>query len=138
MDTLNQILNELLKAVIVVGVPIFLSLVTAAYGWLKTWVKAHTTNQYVLRIGHESAVVVGAVGQSVAQPLKDAAADGKLTAEEMQRVKGIALDALKARLVGLPAELITDTKLGQAIEAAVGATKMPAASVVPPVAPVSR
>jgi hypothetical protein len=138
MENLNYILNELLKAVIVVGVPIALSLATAAYGWVKDWVKSHTTNQYLLRIGHEAAQIVAAMGQSMAGPMKDAAADGKLTEAEMQRVKGAALDALRSRLAGLPAELITDVKLGQAIEAAVGNTKLPAASVVPPVAPVSR
>lgn len=132
----NAILNEALKAVITVAIPV--ASVAAGWAWMKVqaWIDANVTNQTLLRIAHEAEVVVGALGQSVGGPLKEGAADGKLTDEEKQRIKSAAIDCLKTRLADLPSRFITDAKLHQAIENAVGAAKAaPAPKAEQPPAP---
>lgn len=121
---LNQTLTEIIKTIIVVGTPIAMWMAAKLWVWLCAWIDAHTQNQYLLRIAHEAEQVVAAMAQSMAGPIKEAAADGKLTDEEKQRIKSSAMDALRQRLMGyIPSALLTDTRLGQAIEASVSGTK---------------
>lgn len=115
--------NEIATALIVALVPVALPLIGRLYWWIATWIEAQITNQRLQRIAHETAEVVAAIGQSVAGPIKEAAVDGKLSDEEKQRLKRIALDALRLRLADLPARLITEQRLSDAIEAAVPASK---------------
>jgi hypothetical protein len=132
----NVLLTECIKALIIAAVPLVLALIARGYQWATAWIEAHTTNQYLLRIEHEAFQVVAAVGQSIAEPVKEALKDGKLDDIERQRIKTIALDALRARLAGLPAQLLSDQRLSDAIEAAVPRAK--AVASVPLPAPASR
>lgn len=116
-------LNEIVTAVIVALVPVALPLIGRLYWWVATWIESHITNQRLQRVAHEAAEVVSAIGQSMAGPIKEAAADGKLSDEDKQRLKRCALDALRQRLADLPARLITDQRLSDAIEAAVHGSK---------------
>lgn len=125
----NVLLTEVIKALVIALVPVLTVLVGRLYCWLVAWIEAHTTNQHLLRIEREAFAVVAAVGQSIADPLKEALKDGKLDDTERQRLKMIATDALKARLAGLPAQLLTPQRISDAIEAAIPAAKAVSASV---------
>jgi hypothetical protein len=115
--------TECIKVLAMAAAPFLLALVARAYQWIVVWIEAHTTNQYLLRIEREAFTVVAAVAQSIAEPLKESLKDGKLDDAERQRLKTIAMDALKARLVGLPANMLSDQRLSDAIEAAIPQAK---------------
>lgn len=121
----SQVLNEALKALLVVSIPALAAVVASLWGYLKSWIEAQTRNQWLIVIEREAFQVVAAVGQSVVTALKEKAADGSLTAEECQYVKNIALDTLKARLSAIPKALFPDLekRLSDAVEAAVPQAK---------------
>ncbi len=116
-----EITSELLKLVIAAATPIVVVLIGKMARKIEAWIESKTTNETLRRIEHEAFEVVAAVGQSVADPIKETAADGKLTDEERQRIKTAALDTLKARLGDLPKSLLPDLqkRLSDAVEAAV-------------------
>ena len=117
----SAVLTDLLKIAVTVSAPILIALVKKLATKLEAWIEAQTTNETLKRIEHEAFDTVSAVGQAVADPIKEAAADGKLTDEEKQKIKGIALDKLKSRLGSIPSALLPDLekRLADAVESAV-------------------
>lgn len=121
----HQILSDVLKAALIAAVPAIMAAITAALGWLRSWLEANTKNQWLLIIEREAFEVVAAIQQKTAQPIKDAASDGKLSDEEKKRIQDIAIAELQARLKDIPKHLFPDLvgRIGHAIEAAVPAAK---------------
>ncbi len=117
----TSLLTDALKLVLMASTPVLLALANSLARKLEAWLESKTTNETLKRIEHEAFEVVASIAQSVAEPIKEAAADGKLTDEERQRIKGIALDKLRERLGALPASILPDLekRLSDSIEAAV-------------------
>lgn len=136
----NEVLNEIIKGLVVIVVPVLLRIVHRLILKLEAWVESKTTNEVLKRIEHEAFEVVAAMEQAVAGPVKEAAADGKLSDEERQRIKRAALDTLRDRLKGLPAQFLPDfeKRLSDSLEAAVCKIGLVALPQNPPPAPGSK
>lgn len=117
----SEVLNEIIKGLVVIVVPVMLRIVHRLILKLEAWVESRTANETLKRIEHEAFEVVAAMEQAVAGPLKEATADGKLTDEEKQRIKRAALDTLRDRLKGIPAQFLPDLekRMSDSLEAAV-------------------
>lgn len=125
MDT-SFVLSEILKGALIASIPAFFGVISALFTLFRAWVEAHTKSVYLQVIAREALDVTSAVAQTVAGPLKEAAEDGKLSDSDKQRIKQIALDALRNRLLGiLPKDMFPDLdkRLSDAIEASVKQTK---------------
>jgi hypothetical protein len=123
---MSEVTSEALKCILIAAMPYIVSLIGRLFSYVREYIEASTRNQWLLAIEKEAFEVVAAIGQKTAGPLKEAAADGKLTDEEKNRLKQIAMDELQARLKGIPMRLFPDLvgKLGHAIEAAVPQAKV--------------
>lgn len=88
-------------------------LVSLALISVKKYVTAKTGNALVenalTRITNTTETVVASLTQTVAQGLKEAAADGKLTKDDSERLKAMAHTAIMAQL---PAVIKTHAALG--------------------------
>jgi hypothetical protein len=124
---MSEVTSEILKAVVIALVPAAFGLVAWIASHLKAWIEANVKNALLKRIANEALEVVGAVSQSISEPAKEAAKDGKLTDDEKARIKALAVDALMKRLKDIPAHILPDlaARASDAIEAAVKATKNP-------------
>lgn len=120
-----SVLSEILKAAAIAALPAFFGLVAALFSALRAWIEANTRSTWLQVINREALEVVAAVAQTVAGPTKEAAADGKLSGEDAQRIKQIALDTLRTRLALIPAHLFPDLekRLSDAVEASVKQSK---------------
>ncbi len=132
----SQLLSDVLKAALVAAVPAIMAMVGSLFGYLKAYIEANTKNAYLQVIEREAFEVVSALGQATVGPMKAAAADGKLTPEEIKQVKDVAIAELRARLKNIPSHLFPDLlgRIGHAVESAVAQTK----PVNPPSAPASK
>ena len=98
--------ETLLTAVIPVLLPgagaLVSVLVSLVLVWVKNYVKAKTDNILVenalTRISNTTETVVASLGQTVAQGLKEAAADGKLTKDDAAALRDKAYAAVMAQL----------------------------------------
>ena len=113
MDT-NSILNEILKALIIAGVPILLTGLGYLGSYLRAWIEAKTKNQWLIVLEREAFTVVSALNQKLAAPIKEAAKDGRLTAEEANDIKQRAKAILWESFKDIPKHLFPD--LGQRVE----------------------
>ena len=77
-------------------------LASLALVWVKNYVKAKTNSILVenalTRISNTTETVVASLGQTVAQGLKEAAADGKLTKDDAAALRDKAYAAVMAQL----------------------------------------
>lgn len=121
----SQILSDVLKAVLVAALPAIMAMVGSLFGYIRAWVEANTKNQWLVIIEREAFEVVAAIGQKTVEPLKAAAADGKLTEAEVKTIKDVAVAELQARLKDIPKHLFPDLigRIGHAVEAAVPQAK---------------
>jgi hypothetical protein len=112
---MNELLSEVVKALIAAAIPLLLTGLAWAFKLFREWLIAHTENLYLRRVEIVFADSVAYVGQVVADDLKAKSADGKLTDEEKQSTKQLAIDTAMAQLRDIPAKLIGDP--GKRVEA---------------------
>ena len=90
-------------------------LVSLVLVWVKNYVKAKTNSSLVenalTRISNTTETVVASLGQTVAQSLKEAAADGKLTKDEAAELRDKAYASV---MTLLPEALKQQATLGVA------------------------
>lgn len=118
-------MEEIKHAVIAGAVPVLVMLIGWAFSWVRAWLEAKIKNEWAQRIAAEAFQVVGAVAQAVGDDLKESAKDGKLSEDEKNRLKGIAMNALRDRLRDVPKHVFPDieSRMSDAIEAAVAGKK---------------
>jgi uncharacterized protein YktB (UPF0637 family) len=118
-------MEQIKEAVIAGAIPVVVTLIGWALSMLRSWLQAKIANEYAQRIAAEAFQVVGAVAQAIGDDLKESAKDGKLSEEEKQRLKRLALETLKERLRDVPKHLFPDleARMSDAIEAAVNGKK---------------
>jgi hypothetical protein len=117
--------EEIKHAVIAGAVPVLVTLIGWGLSMLRAWLEAKIKNEWAQRIAAEAFQVVGAVAQAVGDDLKESTKDGKLSEDEKQRLKGIAVNALRDRLKDVPKHVFPDleSRMSDAIEAAVNGKK---------------
>ncbi len=122
---MNEALKEALMAAVITAIPFLMGVVGSALVRVKAYLDASTKNQYLLMFYREAATVVSAMNQKMAQPFKDASADGKLTADEGNAIKQAAKAALWEAVKDIPKHIIPDIagKIEIAIEGAVNDAK---------------
>lgn len=131
---MNEFLDSLLKGLLIAAGTAAPALIAWICSWVKTYIEAHVSNQYLKTLLLEADDAVAYVNQSMANDWKAAAEDGKLTDDEKAMLREKARLLLVERLKGLPARFLTEDRIKQAIEAAVGRNKLPD----PPKAPTSQ
>ena len=113
----------------------------AGAGWIgkrvDRWLEAKTENEtlesFLLTLNHHALSVVKELMQTMVPEYQKAGADGKITVEEARRLKGMAVDAVMARLglkgqakaakLGFVGNILLDL-VGSQVEAAVHDVKL--------------
>lgn len=118
--------------------PVLASVIVALLGWvgaaLQRSIKNETVRNMALRFSELAHDVVLEMEQTVVSQLREAAADGAISTEELQRVKAGALEQMKAHLgdkgkkealtvLGFADETQLDAYLSTKLEAAVAIAK---------------
>jgi len=86
---------------------ILLGLVAIAIAWLKSKVKSERLLNALTELEQAAEITVGELQQTVVFGLKEAAADGKLSKEEIAELGQMSLSLVKARMSGAAQDLIT-------------------------------
>ena len=86
---------------------ILLGLVAIAIAWLKSKVKSERLLNALTELEQAAEITVGELQQTVVFGLKEAAADGKLSKEEIAELGQMSLSLVKARMSGAAQSLIT-------------------------------
>ena len=130
----NSVLDQILKGILIALGSAAPAVIAWACSWLKTYIEAHVSNAHLKTLLLEADDVVAFINQRMADDMKAAAADGKLTDEEKASLKAKATELIKERLKGLPAKYLTTERIDAAIEAAVNRNR---STVNPPTVPPS-
>ena len=86
---------------------VLLGLVAIAIAWLKSKVKSERLLNALTELEQAAEITVGELQQTVVFGLKEAAADGKLSKEEIAELGQMSLSLVKARMSGAAQNLIT-------------------------------
>ena len=86
---------------------VLLGLVAVAIAWLKSKVKSERLLNALTELEKAAEITVGELQQTVVFGLKEAAADGKLSKEEIAELGQMSLSLVKARMSGAAQNLIT-------------------------------
>ena len=89
LEDILQIVVAVIGAAVAAGTAVFVR-------WITRKTKNDTLGEYVGMLAFYAEQAVNEIAQTQAELLKEAAADGKLTAEEKAAMKKAALDNLKA------------------------------------------
>lgn len=120
---MNEILNELLKALTVALIPVVATLAGLLAKKALAWLESKTTNEYLKTVEHEAEEIVLALDAEIVSTAKQAASDGVITqaelAEAFARAKNKALELLQIRLKNYPAKIAAQvaSKASEVIEA---------------------
>jgi len=119
---MDEVLNELLKALLTALVPVLGTVLVYGTKKLLEYVESKTTNEYLKTFEHESGEVILAIeGEIVGQAKKDAA-DGTITQAELEQsfifAKNKAMELLKLRLKNYPQTIqkMLENKLSEVVE----------------------
>lgn len=95
-------MKEYLPLIVDLLIPILMSLVAWLSVSAKKWIDAKVKNEWargaLTRLGDAVYDVVKATEQTMAQEIREAAADGKFTADEAKAIKQHAIDRVKAHV----------------------------------------
>ena len=104
---LAEVINQLGPAVVTLLSVLVSALMAYATQWLRTKVKNDQINAILDRLMMATQVTVNALAQTVVDDLKGAAADGKLTPEE---IKGVQAKAIASVMVHLGPQGVKELK----------------------------
>ncbi|MBF0406702.1 MAG: hypothetical protein HQM10_05070 [Candidatus Riflebacteria bacterium] len=103
---MQEILNEVIKVVIIVMIPIVGKILNILVGKLIEWVESKTHNENLKTLEHEAGEVILAVEGNIVSGARKAFSDGKITQQELEDIyidaKHIATNQIKERLKTFP------------------------------------
>lgn len=120
---MNEILSEILKALIAALVPVIGTVMIYLTKKVLEYLDSKTNNELLKTIEHEGGEIVLAVESEIVSKAKEAASDGKITQAELEevfaRAKNKALELLNLRLKNYPAGIanVVSQKASEFIEA---------------------
>ena len=128
---MNELLQDLMGQLVPILIPVLGTLGSLAMVYMNRWLKTKVGGEATTIIGQLVESVVNDVRVSIAEPLKEVAADGKLSPMEALDVKRRALAEIKKRMPKTIAKTATqaigdlDKYISGQIEKAVQQAKPP-------------